>query len=119
VLDQAAGVLAAASIPDGGAWMLGDEAYLSLARAWLARCEAERARAVLAPLLAVARRVPWIAALAAALAVDGRALIKLGDRETAASELRQAVRLARDHGLPHVLREARSAQRGLRLARAG
>ena len=88
MLDQAAGVLAAASIPDGGAWVLGDEAYLSLARAWLARGEPERARAVLAPLLAVARRVPWIATLAAALAVDGRALIKLGDRETAASELR-------------------------------
>jgi tetratricopeptide (TPR) repeat protein len=58
VLDQAAGVLAAASIPDGGAWVLGDEAYLSLARAWLARGEPERARPVLAPLLAVARRVP-------------------------------------------------------------
>jgi tetratricopeptide (TPR) repeat protein len=119
VLDQAAGVLAAASIPDGGAWVLGDEAYLSLARAWLARGEPERARAVLAPLLAVARGVPWIATLAAALAVDGRALIKLGDRETAASELRQAAQLAREHGLPHVLREAKFAQRGLRLARAG
>ena len=74
---------------------------------------------MLAPLLAVARRVPWIATLAAALAVDGRALVKLGDRETAASELRQAAQLAREHGLPHVLREARSARRGLRLARAG
>jgi hypothetical protein len=51
--------------------------------------------------------------------VDGRALIKLGDRETAASELRQAAQLAREHGLPHVLREAVSARRGLRLARAG
>ena len=49
VLDQAAGMLAAASIPDHGAWMLGEEAYLSLARAWLARGEPERARAVLAP----------------------------------------------------------------------
>jgi Flp pilus assembly protein TadD len=63
--------------------------------------------------------VPWTATLAAALAGDGRALIKLGDRETAASELRQAAQLAREHGLPHVLRETRSAQRGLRLARAG
>ena len=63
--------------------------------------------------------MPWIATLAAALAVDGRALIKLGNRETAASELRQAAQLAREHGLPHVLREAKFAQRGLRLARAG
>ena len=119
VLDQAAGLLDAASIPDGYAWVMGDEAYLWLARAWLGRGEPERARAVLAPLLAVARRVPWVATLAAALAVDGSALIKLGDREPAASELRQAVQLAREHGLPHVLREARSAQRDLRLARAG
>jgi DNA-binding SARP family transcriptional activator/tetratricopeptide (TPR) repeat protein len=119
VLDQAAGWLAAARIPDGAAWVLGDEAYLWLARAWLGRGEPERARAVLAPLLALAQRVPWIATLAAALAVDGRALIELGEREPAASELRQAAQLAREHGLPHVLREARSAQRGLRLARAG
>jgi DNA-binding SARP family transcriptional activator/tetratricopeptide (TPR) repeat protein len=114
MLDQAAGLLAAASIPDGAAWVPGDDAYLSLARAWLGRGEPERARAVLAPLLAVAQRVPWIATLAAALAVDGRALIKLGDRESATMELRRAAQLAREHGLPHVLREARSAQRGLR-----
>ena len=33
---EAAGLLERASIPDGGAWMLGYEAYLSLAEAWLA-----------------------------------------------------------------------------------
>ena len=93
--------------------MLGDEAYLSVARAWLGRGEPERARAVLAPLLAVAQRVPWIPVLAAALAVDGLALARLGEREQAAAELRRAARLAREHGLPHVLREARSAQRDL------
>ena len=32
MLDEAAGWLEQASIPDGGAWMLGYEAYLSLAR---------------------------------------------------------------------------------------
>ena len=34
---------------------------------------------MLAPLLAVAEREPWIAALAAALAVDGRVLARLGE----------------------------------------
>ena len=72
-------MLEQASIPDGGAWMLGYEAYLSLAQAWLGHDEPERARAVLAPLLAVADREPWTAALAAALAADGRALIRLGE----------------------------------------
>ena len=68
LLAEAAGLLEQASIPDGGAWMLGYEAYLSLAEAWLGRGEPDRARAVLAPLLAVAEREPWIPALAAALA---------------------------------------------------
>jgi len=53
MLGQAAGWLEQASIPDGTAWVLGYEAYLSLAEAWLAHGEPERARAVLAPLLAV------------------------------------------------------------------
>ena len=82
-LEEAAGWLERASIPDGGAWMLGYEAYLSLAQAWLGHDEPDRARAVLAPLLAVADREPWLPALAAALAADGRALTRLGQREQA------------------------------------
>ncbi|HTX28725.1 MAG TPA: AAA family ATPase [Streptosporangiaceae bacterium] len=114
VLAEADRLLAQASIPAGGAWLLGDEAYLFLAKAWLARSDPERARLILAPLLAVAERVPWTATLAATLAVDGQALIRLGDGDQARAELRRAEGLAREHGLPHVLREARSAQRRLR-----
>jgi MalT-like TPR region len=110
VLSEAAGLLEQASIPDGGAWMLGYEVYLSLAEAWLAHDEPERAGAVLAPLLAVADREPWIPALAAALALDGRVLIRLGERERARAELDRAARLAAKHGLPYVLRDAREAQ---------
>jgi DNA-binding SARP family transcriptional activator/tetratricopeptide (TPR) repeat protein len=113
LLAQAAGLLEAARMPAGGAWLPGDDAYLAVAGAWLGRREPERARATLAPLLAVARRVPWVATLAAALVLDGRALIRLGEREPAAASLRDAVRLAREHGLPHVLQDARSALRGL------
>ncbi|HEY6276277.1 MAG TPA: AAA family ATPase [Streptosporangiaceae bacterium] len=111
LLAEATDLLAAASLPDGGAWVLGDEAYLSLARAWIGHGDAERARAILAPLLSVASRVPWIATEAAALAVDGQALIRLGQPGPAAEALRRSVHLAREHGLPHVLREARAAQR--------
>jgi tetratricopeptide (TPR) repeat protein len=111
VLREAADLLEKAGIPDGGAWMLGYEACLSLAEAWMGHNEPERARAVLAPILAVADREPWTPALAAALAVDGRALLKMGQREGAASELDRAARLAREHGLPHVLRHAESARR--------
>jgi tetratricopeptide (TPR) repeat protein len=114
VLADADRLLEQASIPADGAWLFGDEACLALARAWLGRGEPERARAILAPLLAVADRVPWLATLAATLAVDGLALIRLGQDQRARAQLRRAEHLAREHGLPHVLREARSSQRALR-----
>jgi len=109
VLAEAAGWLEQAGIPDGGAWMLGYEVYLSLAEAWLGHGEPDRARAVLAPLLAVAEREPWIPSLAAALAADGRALARLGQHEQARAELGRATRLAGQHGLAHVLHEASKA----------
>jgi DNA-binding SARP family transcriptional activator/tetratricopeptide (TPR) repeat protein len=112
VLGEAAGWLEQAGIPDDSAWMLGYEVYLSLAEAWLGHGEPERARVVLAPMLAVADREPWTAALAATLAADGRALIRLGEKERARAELDRAGRLATAHGLPHVLREVRET-RGL------
>jgi DNA-binding SARP family transcriptional activator len=109
VLAEAAGLLAAASIPDGGAWLLGAEPCISLARAWLGQDEPEACRQVLASLLAAAQREPWLPALAAALAVDGRALIRLGEPQLAGSRLRQAEVLAREYGLPHVLADASGA----------
>jgi DNA-binding SARP family transcriptional activator len=110
-LRQAAELLDKATMPAGGAWMFGYEAYLSVAQAWLGHDEPERARAVLAPLLTAAEREPWKVTLAQALVVDGRALIRLGDRGQARSHLDRAARLADSHGLPYVLRDARSAQR--------
>jgi hypothetical protein len=59
-------------------WLLGEESYLCLARAWLKQDDAERARAVLSLLLTVADRVRWTATLAATLALDERALLRLG-----------------------------------------
>ena len=111
ILGEAAGLLEQASSPAGGAWMPGYEAYLSLAEAWLAHGDPEQARAVLAPMLAVADREPWLPALAAALVTDGRALVRLGQPGQARPVLDRAVRLAGNHGLPHVLRDAREARR--------
>jgi hypothetical protein len=56
-----------------GAWLLDKESYLCLAQAWLEQGDVERARAVLSRLLTVADGVPWTAALAATLTLDGRA----------------------------------------------
>jgi tetratricopeptide (TPR) repeat protein len=113
LLADADRLLGQAGIPDGWAWLPGEEAYLALAQAWLDRGEPERARAVLAPLLALTERVPWTPTLAATLAADGRALIRLGQAGPARERLLRAERLAARHGLPHVRRDARSALRSL------
>ena len=114
VLAEASRLLAGATLPDGDAWVLGYEAYLSVARAWLTAGQPEQARAVLAPLLAAVERLPWVAALAAALVVDGTALGRLGERGRARAAVDRGAALAGDHGLAHVLREARTAASRLR-----
>jgi hypothetical protein len=109
VLAEADRLLDQAAIPPGGAWLLGDEACLALARAWLDHGEPERSRTILAPLLTVADRAPWTPTLAATLVADRRALVRLGEREPAVGQLVRAEKLAGAHGLPHVLADARSA----------
>ena len=114
VLAEASQLLAGATLPDGDAWVLGYEAYLSVARAWLTARQPEQAHAVLAPLLAAVERLPWVAALAAALVVDGTALGRLGERGQARAAVDRGAALAADHGLAHVRREARTAASLLR-----
>jgi len=113
ILTRAAGLLDAADLPEGGAWVQGDESYLWVARGWLSHNEPDRARAVLSPLLAVAQRVPWIPTQAAGLAVDGLALLRLGRTGSAEQALETAARLASRHGLAHVLAEVTAALREL------
>ena len=103
-----------AGLAAGDAWVLGYEAYLSVARSWLTAAQPERARAVLAPLLTAVERGPWVAGLAAALVVDARALGCLGEPAHARLALNRGTALARDHGLVHVLRDARTAASLLR-----
>jgi DNA-binding SARP family transcriptional activator len=109
VLAEADRLLADARLPTGEAWVLGYEAYVSVARAWLMAGQPERARAVLAPLLGAVERVPWVAALAAALVADSEALARLGKPAQARAVLDRGTALARDCGLAHLLREANSA----------
>jgi DNA-binding SARP family transcriptional activator len=108
LLAEAAALLDQAATASG-AWITGDAAYLAVARAWIDRDDPERARATLAPLLAVAERVPWTATLAAGLVADGRALGRLGETAQARSALRRASELAGEHGLPHIYADAEAA----------
>ena len=109
-LAEADALLGRAQVPAGWAWLPGYEAYLAIAEAWTSHGDPGRARAVLAPLLAVAERDPWIPVLAGALVADATAMIRSGQAGQARPALERAASLAARHGLPHALAAARSAQ---------
>ena len=111
ILADAAALLGRIRAPAGSAFIAGDGCYLAVARAWLAGGEPQRARAALAPLLRAAGRVPWVAPLAAASLVDGRAALALGLRGEAIALLERAAELASRHGLPRIASEAAAALR--------
>jgi DNA-binding SARP family transcriptional activator/tetratricopeptide (TPR) repeat protein/energy-coupling factor transporter ATP-binding protein EcfA2 len=106
ILLEADDLLGRISTPPGSAFLLGDGCYLAVARSWLSRDDAQRARDVLAPLIAAATRVPWVGALAAASLVDGQAALRLGQIAEAELLLGRAAELAVRHGLPRVASEA-------------
>ncbi len=108
LLEHADRLLAQATT-QAGAWIPGYETHLAVASAWLLRGEPERARQVLAPLLAVAERTPWKPVLAEALLVDAKALTALGRRADARAAIRRAAQLAADHGMPRVAAGAQAA----------
>jgi DNA-binding SARP family transcriptional activator/tetratricopeptide (TPR) repeat protein len=59
-LDEADLLLHRIAAPAESAWLWGAQAYLCVARGWLAIDEPARARHALAPLLAAATRIPWV-----------------------------------------------------------
>jgi DNA-binding SARP family transcriptional activator len=109
LLAEAATLLGKVAAPPGMAYVTGDGCYLAVARAWLARHEPLRARAVLAPLLTAAARVPWVAPLAAATLVDALAARSLGLDAEASALLARAAELGRRYGLPRIEAEATAA----------
>ena len=109
VLAEADALLRGVDTPAGSAWLPGTDAYTAVARAWLAAGAPDRARAVVAPLLAVAARTGWIPTLAAAGIEDGRATARLGDAAAARSVLDRALELARTNGMPTVAAAAEEA----------
>jgi DNA-binding SARP family transcriptional activator len=109
ILADAAALLGRIRAPAGSAFITGDGCYLAVARAWLACGEPQQARAALAPLLRAAGRVPWVAPLAAASLVDGRAALALGLGDEAMALLERAAELAGRHGLPRIASDAAAA----------
>ncbi|GEL17770.1 ATP-binding protein [Pseudonocardia asaccharolytica] len=112
VLAEAEVLLGGVRAPHECAWLAGGDAYLSVARAWLARDEPVRARAALAPLLDAADRHGWLPWQAAGAVEDAAALAGLGDPDGAARQVRRALALAERHGMPTVAARARDRLRG-------
>jgi tetratricopeptide (TPR) repeat protein len=106
VLGRATALLEGITAPPGQAWVTSDVCYLAVARAWLAHGDPGRARAVLAPLLTAAARIPWVAPLAAASLVDAQAAVAQGRPEEAAPLFRRAAGLASRYGLPVIAAQA-------------
>ena len=73
LIEEADALVAGITAPEGAAWLFGADAYVSVARARLARGEAGRAAEILAPLLHASARTGWVAPLAAAREVARRA----------------------------------------------
>ncbi|HET8583025.1 MAG TPA: AAA family ATPase [Jatrophihabitans sp.] len=72
VLRRADELLHTITTPPGSAWLLGADAYLDLAGAWVARGERGRAAELLAPFADAARRVQWPALVRLAESVLAR-----------------------------------------------
>src|SRR3954452_21873203 len=104
VLEEAETLLGGIETPPGSAFLLGADDYLCVARARLQSGDPSRARAVLAPLLAAARRLEWIPVLVAAGSVDACAAAALADGSAVAAA-EQVRALAERHGMTATLQE--------------
>ena len=105
-LAQADALLHRIDAPPGSAWLLGTDAYLGIARAWLAADRPDRALAAAGPLVAAAERVQWIPALAEGLLILGRCALAQEEREAARDAFARAHTLATFHGMAGVGRAA-------------
>jgi hypothetical protein len=113
VLAEADALLAGVTAPRGAAWIMGADAYLCVARAWLGAGDPPRARAALAPLLGAAARLQWQPVLVTAGLVDATAAAALGEWSAAGALRAVAVRADR-HGMPRAAAAARGVAAGLR-----
>ena len=105
-LAEADRLLTAIDAPAGGAWLLGSDAYLGVARAWLAAGHPELAADRIAPLVVAAERQQWIPVLAQGLLVAGESELIAGDQSAGYETLSRAATLAEHHGMPGIARRA-------------
>ncbi len=105
-LAEADRLLTAIDAPAGGAWLLGSDAYLGVARAWLAAGRPDLAADRIAPLVVAAEQQQWIPVLAQGLLVAGESELIAGDQSAGDETLSRAATLAEHHGMPGIARRA-------------
>jgi len=102
-------LLSQVATPPGGAWLFGAHAYLAAARAHIGCGDAHLVEALVAPIVAAARRTGWKEAIAGGSLVMGQALALLGEASAAEVALVHALEVADQTGLPAPAWEARVA----------
>lgn len=106
-LDEADRLLTAIRAPAGGAWLLGSDAYLGVARAWLAAGRPDLAADRVAPLIAAADLHGWTTVMAEGLLITGECELTAGQGTVGRETLSRAATLAEQHGMPGIDRRAR------------
>lgn len=104
ILAEADRLLGGIDVPAGRAWLLGADAYLGVARAWLEAGRPDRAELTVVPLLDAAARVPWVGVVAEGALVTGRCAQMNGDRAAARTAFERAHGLAARHGMTGIER---------------
>ncbi|HEY6749425.1 MAG TPA: AAA family ATPase, partial [Mycobacteriales bacterium] len=110
LLARADALLAGITAPAGGAWLLGADVHLAVARAWIAAGEPDRAQVVLDRFLPAAT-AGWPVLVALGTEVAARCAVARGEVEAAAALDARAAALAARHGvaLPSLPAASRTA----------
>lgn len=105
-LAEADALLSGIRAPEGSAWLVAGDVYLSVARAWRSRGEPRRARTVLRTLLDPAERLGWIPWQAAGALEEAGVLSDLDERAAASVRREHALALAERHDMPFLAARA-------------
>ncbi len=112
-LTEADDLLTGIDAPTGSAWLLGIDAYLGVARAWLGAGQPGQASTAINPLLMAADRVGCIPALAEGSLIAGRCATLSGDTAAARTALERARSLAERHRMAGLQRASAELLDGL------
>jgi hypothetical protein len=105
--DRASAILARIRVLPRQEWVAGQDAYVAVARVWLARGGAERAAALVAPIVEACTRSGWCDGIVEGSLVLAEVALRAGDHGRAVEAAGSAVAEAERTGLPTAWRAHR------------